>query len=155
MVRTIASGVGVGFAPLSSDYSEANYSSLRESRLHECDHWRKLHHWWEWDFEQPIHRRFCRMAVLSGELDLSIDRLAKYSKADFYGRGWDWVDPQKEVAAAIAAIESGIGTRSEAVAKRGRNYAEVAAELAADNETAEEAGLDLTPEEPQPVNDDE
>ncbi len=44
--------------------------------------------------------------------------------------GWQWVDPQKEVNADIAAIGAGLKSREEVVAARGRDIDELDAEIA-------------------------
>ena len=56
----------------------------------------------------------------------------------------DWVDPQKDVAAEVAAINAGLMSRRQAVAARGYDLEALDAEIAADNARAASLGLNFS-----------
>lgn len=143
VLRQIASGLGVGYNMLANDLEGVNYSSLREGRLHDVDHWRSMQNWWVYSVEYPIYKRWLRMALLNGAIELSPSQFDKYCACEFQGRGWDWVDPQKEVDAHIKAIGAGIGTYSEAVNKRGRSFDDLVEELSEDEKILESTDLKI------------
>ena len=61
----------------------------------------------------------------------------------FLARGWDWVDPQKEVLAHKEAIALGLTTRSRVIAERtGEDIEDVLDDLALENAMMIERGLE-------------
>lgn len=129
--REIATGVGLTFEMLTGDLGEANYSSARVGLI---DFRRRAEmlqvNLIEGQFLRPLWRRWMRVRELAGltattELD---DCLA----VRFVPPGWQWVDPQNEVAADVQAIEAGLKSREEVVAGRGRDIDELDEERARD-----------------------
>lgn len=64
-------------------------------------------------------------------------------------KGLPWIDPLKEVQANIAAISSGLYSRTRALKEQGIDFYEVADEIAAENEYLSQLGL---PTNVQPSN---
>ena len=62
----------------------------------------------------------------------------------------DWVDPAKDVAAEVAAIEAGPHARRQAVAARGYDLEELDLEIAQDNARAASLGLTSRPHPHRP-----
>ena len=60
------------------------------------------------------------------------------------GGGWGWVDPVKEVGAAIAAILAGLSTHSKELAAQGEDFEEVFEQLAREKEFAAALGLNFS-----------
>jgi lambda family phage portal protein len=115
MLREISAAIGVSYESLSHDFSQSNYSSSRLSLLHERDIWKALQMWWIRVFRHRLHREFMNAAVLAGSIP-GITPIAfandpeNYMHVRFRPRGWSWVDPQKEVAAAVQSVKSGFST---------------------------------------------
>jgi len=59
------------------------------------------------------------LAVLSGNLDLPNYELDpdKYRKIKFLHRGYSHVDPQKEIAASVAAVKAGFKTQAQVISE--------------------------------------
>lgn len=117
MLRAFATGVGVSYASVSSDYSQSNYSSSRLALLDERDCWRVLQGWLIRNFRMQVHRDWLEAAVLAGELSFSdyYTRPKKYWAVRFKPRGWSWIDPEKEVSAYVKAVRSGFMTVSDVI----------------------------------------
>jgi lambda family phage portal protein len=117
MLRAFATGVGVSYASVSSDYSQSNYSSSRLALLDERDIWRVLQGWLIRNFRMQVHRDWLEAAVLSGELSIPdyYTKPKKYWSVRFKPRGWSWIDPAKEVAAYKMAVRSGFMTVSDVI----------------------------------------
>jgi lambda family phage portal protein len=117
MLRAFATGVGVSYASVSSDYSQSNYSSSRLALLDDRDMWRVLQGWLIRNFRQQVHRDWLEAAVLAGELSIPdyYTKPKKYWSVRFKPRGWSWIDPAKEVAAYKAAVRSGFMTVSDVI----------------------------------------
>jgi lambda family phage portal protein len=117
MLRAFATGVGVSYASVSSDYSQSNYSSSRLALLDERDCWRVLQGWLIRNFRMQVHRDWMEAAVLAGELSIPdyYTRQKKYWAVRFKPRGWSWIDPTKEVAAYVQAVRAGFMTVSDVI----------------------------------------
>ena len=148
VLRGVAAGVGVSYNTLANDLEGVNYSSLREQRLQDTDAWRALQHWWIEGFEVPVHRAWFRMASLSGALHpLPAGHSERLCRPQFIGRGWDWVDPAKEIKAMREAVELGVDTRQDILARRsGKDLDEVVEQLKKEEEALDDAGLSEKPE---------
>jgi lambda family phage portal protein len=122
MLREMAAGLGISYATLSSDYSQSNYSSSRLALLDERDIWKSLQLWFTRKFRYRIHREFLQAAVLSKSIpeisvqDYALDR-NKFERVFFRPRGWQWIDPTKEVAAYKDGIKGGMITLGQVIAQ--------------------------------------
>lgn len=117
MLRGFATGIGVSYASVSSDYSQSNYSSSRLALLDDRDLWRVLQGWFVRNFRREVHRDWLDAAVLSGELSIPdyYTKPKKYWPVRFKPRGWSWIDPTKEVGAYKAAVRAGFMTVSDVI----------------------------------------
>ena len=71
-------------------------------------------------------------------------RIEKFTRgAKFFGRGFEWVDPQKEVAAAVQALNNGFLSFSDIQQRYGRDAEEVFAQLQSDLQTADKYGIKI------------
>ena len=125
MLREISAGVGASYEAISHDYSQGSYSSMRVSMLAERDCWRALQHWWIRCFRERLHKEWLSAAVLSGAVPgLPLTQYAldmeRYQAAVFKPRGWSWIDPTKEVAAARSAVNAGFQSVENVVEEYGR-----------------------------------
>jgi lambda family phage portal protein len=163
LLRDFASGLGVSYASLSADYSQANYSSSRLSLLDDRDVWRAFQSWFLCSFRGPIHREWMQQAVMSGVFSTfsvqawALDR-SKYEAVRFRPRGWGWVDPTKEVEAFKDAVRCGFMTLQDVVSQSGSDIEEIFDQRAKEVALAEEADLvldtdpanEVKAEEPEP-----
>jgi capsid protein len=63
------------------------------------------------------------------------------SDPDWNVRGWEWVDPLKDINASVVAIENGLSTRTLELAKQGLDFEEVLDQLAFEKDLAAEKGV--------------
>lgn len=131
MLREVAAGTGVSYASLSADYSQSNYSSSRLALLDDRDLWRVYQQWWIRTFREPLHRVWLRQAVYgsaiegqASEIDgLTVEAYLRrpryYEAVRFKPRGWNWVDPTKEVEAFKEAVRCGFTTVGDVISQTG------------------------------------
>jgi lambda family phage portal protein len=150
ILRSVATGLAVSYNALCNDLEGVNYSSMRSGLLIERDQWAMLQEWWRSGFLLPIYRRWLEMGNLTGELKLPTDDFDKLSAVAFTGRGWMWVDPQKDTTATIDGIGSGLSSRTRALAEQGIAFEDILDELEEEQRLAEERGvkIDAKPEQP-------
>lgn len=141
--RLLAMGLNVSHMSLTGDLRQANYSSARVGLLDERDGWRILQTFLVDGLCEPVYRRWLRIAALSTRLTLPSYDLTKYEDVAWRPRGWDWVDPAKDLAANADAVAQGFKSRTEICAESGREHADVLLEIARENAEAAAAGLTL------------
>tara|TARA_R110000868_G_scaffold27347_2_gene104014 strand:+ start:73 stop:1578 length:1506 start_codon:yes stop_codon:yes gene_type:complete len=109
--RGIASGVGANYNHVFSNYEGVNYSSLREAKLVDRDAWRTLQKFYVEHFEEIWFTRWAEIQQLNADSGIDAEKLRALIDEDCYrftARGWQWVDPLKEVNANIQAIGAGL-----------------------------------------------
>ena len=145
MLRAVAATTGVPYPTLSADYSQTNYSSSRLELLESREHWRTLQQFMIEHLHRPVFEQWMRAAVAVGQLDLpGYEQMPEmYDSAKWIGRGWGWVDPEKEVNAYKDAVRCGFATQAQIVAEQGGDLDELLVALAAERERAQELGLTL------------
>jgi len=144
MGRWIAAGLGVGYNTLNDDLEGVNYSSIRTAMLVERDEWRSMQGRFITMVMMPWYCEWIQFAQLSGQLVLDNRPDEAFEKVSFVPRGWQWVDPLKDVNASVAEIDNGLNSRQRICAEQGDDFEEIAEELAEEQEIIDELGLILT-----------
>lgn len=133
VLRSIASGLNISYHALTNDLSSVNYSSLRAGALEDREMYRLYQRFTIDHFIRPVFERWLMMAMSSGSivtpptnLPLPISRYDKFSlSANFIPRSFSWVDPQKEMMAAIRGMQAGLVTFQDVQANYGRDVEEL------------------------------
>jgi len=140
----VAAALGLPYANLSADMLKANYSNTRAALL---EFRRRIeafqHSVLVFQLCRAVWARWMDMAVLSGALHIPDyeQRRADYLDCSWLPPRWDWVDPLKDIRAEINAIDAGLKSRTQAIAERGFDSAQVDAEIAGDRQREERLGL--------------
>lgn len=144
-VRRFAAGFGCSYETLSRDFSETSYSSARTATLEDRDHWRVIQAYLIENFHMRVFREWLSLAVLAGELPFPDYELRpeRYDTPLWLPRGWDWVDPLKEVRAYREAEQAGYVTKTEIVARNGGDFADNIAAIQNENDLLSEASVTL------------
>ena len=142
-MRQLANGLNVSSPTLSNDYSDVNYSSLRQALLEDragyrCDQAEFID-----DASQPVFDEWyewCR--DISGRLRIPMSKMNADPVVEFQPRGWAWVDPLKEVRAQVEATTGHLRTRQSIMADNdGGDFIETVDELAEEEAALVERGL--------------
>jgi lambda family phage portal protein len=149
MLRQIATGFGVSYNALASDLVGVNYSSMRSGLLIERDQWKRYQSWLCESLLQPVFENWLPMALLSGELSLDSRDPRKFLAGKWEPRGWQWVDPLKDVQAAILAVGAGLRSRDDVISETGGDVEDVFEALAEEKDMADEYGLKFAATMPQ------
>jgi lambda family phage portal protein len=148
MLRSVAAGLDVAYTTLANDLEGVNFSSIRAGLLEERDIWRGLQAFMVMHFCRPVFQGWLKSAMLSGALNLRTRDYERLKEAKWMPRGWTWVDPLKDIQAAVMAINNGLGTRTKFDAENGEDFEEIVMTLAAEIKLAKEMGVDFTSEKP-------
>lgn len=141
-LRKIASALGVSYPSLSADLRQVNYTSLKAGLMMERDQWRDEQALLV-AFESRLYDEWLNAAQLTGVLQLDMRDPARFREATYHTRGWDWIEPLREIQATRLAIQTGLASRTAVLAEQGRDFDDVLEELEEELEAAEEAGIDV------------
>jgi lambda family phage portal protein len=119
VLRGASSGLGVSYVGLSNDLRGVSYSSIRQGSLDERDYFRTLQTWLIQHFIDTVHRNWLEMALTVQAVPLPLGKLAKFNAPVWRPRGWSWIDPLKEVNAAVKAIEKRLRSLQSVVGESG------------------------------------
>lgn len=155
-LRGIASGLNLSYNSLANDLEGVNYSSLRQGALDDRDGWRCVQAWFIENYLQPIYEKWL-VHALATQLQLPPRKMENYLYPRWKPRGWQWVDPQKEVNANVVAIQNGIKSRTDIHAERGTDIEDTFIELQLEQKLAEKHGISISgkPANMTPGDDDE
>jgi len=144
VLRGIASGLNVSYTSLSNDLSGVSYSSIRQGTIEERDHYKMLQSFLIEHFCQPVYDIWLRNALDFGSVPITADKFDKFSdNSQWRGRGFAWVDPQREIQAAVTGLTNGLISMNDIAANYGRDVEELFAQIQSDKEMAERYGLKM------------
>lgn len=136
-LKQIATGIGISYESLASDYSNVNFSSGRMGWIQEhknFDSWRNnilINH-----FMKEVAKDYSLIAELQGlnAGELTFDHIAPKR---------DLIDPSKEINAATAAVRAGFTSRSKVIESFGDDPDAVYDQISSDNQKADDEKLIL------------
>lgn len=142
-MRQLANGLNVSSPTLSNDYSDVNYSSLRQALLEDRAGYRCDQAEFVDDASKPIFDEWYEwVRDVLGRIALPESKAVTEPVVEFQPLGWSWVDPLKEVRAQVEANKHHLRTRQSIMADNdGGDFAEAATELAAEGALMHELGL--------------
>lgn len=148
-LRTLASAWNISYEDLSNDRENVNYSSIRAGLVNDRDVYKAIQNFIIEKFLCVVYEEFLKNGILNKAIKkadgkiLTINELEKYSVHQWRGRGFAWVDPQKDISASISAVSFGLSSRQREAEKLGIDLFEVFDELAQEKQLAESVGLNL------------
>lgn len=142
-LRSFAAGIRAGYSSLSKNYN-GTFSAQRQELVEQHVLYRTISYGFVFRYAQPVYDGFVDAVRLSGKLKLLGDvDLATVYNASHALPPLPWIDPEKEINAAIMAIEAGLKSRSRTIRERGDNPDQVNRELQRDKAEDERLGLNL------------
>lgn len=147
ILRGISSGIGASYNTLANDLSSVNFSSLRQGALDERDFWKTRQKTLISQLHEPIFQEWIKHCLLYGYITmpngkaLPVEKIDKFRMHNWQPRSWQWVDPVKDVNAAISSIDSGLRSRSDIIREQGRDPEDVWTEIQKENELLKSKGI--------------
>jgi lambda family phage portal protein len=142
-LRGVASSLGISYNTLSSDLEGVNYSSIRAGLIEEREVWKAIQRFLIEHMCEDIFSEWLSLELLSGRLGLPYEKKWKFDVPEFQGRRWSWVDPKKDMEAAILGIRSGQTSLRQVIAQQGGDIYDVLRSQKADTELAASLGVTL------------
>jgi lambda family phage portal protein len=123
VLRYAACGLDVSYFALAGDLTAVNYSSARVGLLDDRDNYKTIQSFLIDHFCRRVYEQFLTRGILTGALNILPSDFGRMKMAaEFQPRGWPWVDPLKDIAAAVESINNGLGTRSDFIAEQGGDF---------------------------------
>ena len=119
MLHVLAAGLGINGFSLAGDMSEVNFSSARVGLGEERNVWRVLQDFISDTFCRDIFRHWLMEAWLKGRIEMDAKYHAQMMEPTWRPRGWSYIEPQKDIKAALDAIAGNLLTYGEHFADRG------------------------------------
>lgn len=151
MARGIAAGLGANYNAVFQNFEGVNYSSLREAKLLDRDAWRTLQTFFVEHVLEPWFRQWADFQTLNNDAGFNTGKHAgkveAMLEADCYrfsGRGWQWVDPLKEVKAHKESIAAGFTSPQRVIEEiSGDDPEDILEEIAAFEGAAKAKGVQV------------
>jgi lambda family phage portal protein len=145
VIRMIGMSLNLPYELLSKDFSKTNYSSARAAILEGRRMFTTWRSWFGRRFCQPIYDLVLEEAFLRGLFAAPnfYEYRSEYTRAQWIGGGWGWVDPVKEVEASRKAIDYGLSTLAEEAAGQGRDWEEILEQQKREQDKAGELEIEL------------
>jgi lambda family phage portal protein len=140
-LRAVAVDGGAPYETITGDLTKANYSSLKfNSNEFRRNVEQKRQHILDHQFNRQVAERWMDAAVLSGALSAPDyeSRLTEYRRIAWIPQGWPWLEPAKEIGAAVEERRAGFTSRARIIAERtGEDAETIEQEIVEEDERAD------------------
>lgn len=142
ILKGIATGLGISYVSLSNDLESTSFSSIRQGSLIERDSYRSMQQFMIDHFVMRVYESWLGAAMEMGFISLPLRTYDKFhSASSFRGRAWSWVDPVKEMNAAVTGVQNGILSIQDVATQYGKDAEELMAEIQRDKALAKQFGI--------------
>lgn len=149
ILKQIASGLHVSYNALATDLSDVNYSSMRSGLLLEREYWKLVQNMLIDRVLGVVYERFVDNLFLYNKITVvGVAVPEKFKSYKLMARGWDWVDPLKDVEASVTALAAGLTTRTALLAEKGIDFEDLINQRKREDELLAAAGLSFDVQKP-------
>lgn len=157
LLRYIAATLGVSYEELSRDYTKTNYSSARAAMANTWKFMQSRKKFVADSFATSVYRLWLEEAINKGRLDTFPTRRAgilysdgylntmfeALAQCDWTGASRGQIDELKETQAAVLRIKFGLSTHEDELARLGKDWRKVYAQLEREAAEREKRGIVL------------
>ncbi len=139
-----AMGYGISVFSHGMETSGVSYSTGRSVLTEDRDYYKQMQAFFIGGLFNPLFSIWIGRRILEPETNIPVSRVgAIIEKRKFRGRGWDWVDPAKEVSANAEALRTHQTSLTRVAAARGVDISDLLDEIEEERALAAERGLTL------------
>jgi len=128
----IAATIGISRTDLDKDYSQANYSSMRAAMLDKRRLLTPVQKWFGRDLVTRLYLRVLPLLAVVADVHLAevgtMERM-RQERHILIPDGWEYVDPEKDIGAALMAIQGGMSNFRDELGQRGKDAEDVHTQL--------------------------
>lgn len=141
-LKGIASGLGISYTSISNDLESTSYSSIRQGALEERDAYKNMQTFILDAFVRKIYEQWLNSTMEMGAIIVPLREYDRFAaRSEFRGRAWQWVDPQKEMTAAVLGLKNGILSLQDVAANYGKDVEELLSQIQRDKSLMEQFGV--------------
>ncbi len=140
-LRETSIGLGRNYNSFAGDLEGVSFSSLRGGELQQRQIWMVDQELFLKKLDKPVYKNWLKWAMLYEAVKLPYAKYEKFAKHEWQPVRWPWVDPLKDVQAEIMAIDHGLQTRKDALAKQGKDFEQNIEQLAKEKAMADKLGI--------------
>ena len=141
-LQRACAGLNAAYSSISGDYSGGSYSSFKIGRSEDQSTYRARQAFMVEHFNRIVGYEWLRCAVLAGQVKISLQDFLRV-RLDWQGRGWQSIEPLKEIQATILAINNYLDDPITDAAERGANFYEMVERLKKIKKVLNDAGFDF------------
>lgn len=139
-----AMGYGISAFSHGMETAGVSYSTGRSVLVEDRDYYRQMQAFFIGGLYNPLFTLWLSRRVLELESDIPASRVSVIlRKRKFRARGWEWVDPSKEVSANAEALRTSQTSLTRVAAARGIDISDLLDEIQEEQSLAAERGLTL------------
>jgi len=106
--------------------------------------WKIIQRWYVDTFKMPVFEDWLEWSLLTGMIgNYSITDFDRLNNAEFTGRRWLWIDPDKDSRAEERRLKSRLTSHQRISRQHGEDHDEILEEIVEDEKKAEAKNLDL------------
>jgi len=151
MLHTLAAGMGVTGFSLAGDMSQVNFSSARVGLGEEREVWKSLQMLIAQTLCRDVFRRWLTMAWLKGRVEMTAMHFNQLMEPTFRPRGWSYIEPAKDIKAAIDGIQNNLLTYREHFAAQGIDLEEWLQAKQKEKELFAQYQIEYAPQQPKQI----
>jgi len=141
ILRSIAAGLQTSYNVLGEDMSSVNFSSMRMGLMEPREVYKMMQTWWANTFCSPIFHPWLLQQLTTQKIPLPVSKFGKFCCPGWKGRRWPYIEPNKDVDAAIKRMGANLSSLTGELAQIGVERDDLLAEIASDNAALEAHGL--------------
>lgn len=141
VLHGVAASLNITYHTLTSDISNANYSSTRQGSIDERDYFRSLQHWLVEVFLSKVYEAWLEVQLLKGSIGLPVERFDKFNAPSWRPRTWAWMDPSKEASALKIQLDYKLRSMSDVMTDLGLDFTQVMNQIAEEKALMEKLGI--------------
>ena len=132
ILRQVASGLNVPYNELANDLEGVSYSSLRQSVLEAREYYKFMQRFLAQHLLEPVYLKWLEMAIMKNKLNLPMTKFDKFTRVRFVGKGFSWIDPQREAQANVLLLKNGLISVQDVQQNYGRDTEDLYSQLQAE-----------------------
>jgi lambda family phage portal protein len=140
-LRSAAAGLMTSFSSLSKNYN-GTYSAQRQELVEQFVTYRALSSFLVYRWCQPVWDGFVRACIVSGLVDVTGADPETLYNVSHICPAMPWIDPKKEIEAAVLAEDNLYESKSSIIRKRSGVPAQVYREIKRDRQQIDQLGLE-------------
>lgn len=149
LLYNVASGFDVDHASLSSNYKNTTWTSSRTALIDVRDGYKISQKWLSESYADDIYENWLYMCLLSDQVPLPPSKYEKFNEPNWFGRPFEYVDPEKEVNAKIKEFKYKFKTMASILAPDAVDLEEHLEEIAEEQRLFEKYGIEFPADVPE------